>query len=66
MDNNPKHAAKANGKKLMVKKWDIFQLLSPSPDLSPTEHTFQSLKTKQKTERPTSTQQLQMAAVKVE
>ncbi len=49
---------------LKVKKWNILQWPSQSPDLNPTEHAFHLLKTKLKAERPTNKQQLKSAAVK--
>ena len=47
-----------------AKKWDILEWPIQSPDLNPTEHEFQLLKTKLWTERPTNKQQLKAAAVK--
>ncbi len=50
MEDDPKYTAKATQKK--VKKWNIVQWPSQSPDLNPTEHAFHLLKTKLKAERP--------------
>ncbi len=62
MEDDPKYTAKATQKK--VKKWNIVQWPSQSPDLNPTEHAFHLLKTKLKAERPTDKQQLKSAALK--
>ncbi len=64
MDDDPKHTAKATQEFLKVKKWNILQWPSQSPDLNPTEHAFYLLKPKLKAERPTNKQQLKSAAVK--
>ncbi len=64
MDNDAKHTAKATQGFLKVKKWNILQWPSQSPDLNPIEHAFHILKTKLKAERPTNKQQLKSAAVK--
>ncbi len=47
-----------------LKKCNIQQWPSQSPDLNPTEHAFHLLKTKLKAERPTNQQQLMSAAAK--
>lgn len=54
-DNVSKHAAKATQKFLKSKKLDIFQLPGQSPNPSPIEHAFQSLKKKLKPERTPQT-----------
>ncbi len=64
MDDDPKHTAKATQKFLKVKKWNILQWPSQSPDFNPIEHAFHLLKTNLKAERPTNKQQLKSAAVK--
>ncbi len=64
MDDDPNHTAKATQEFLKVKKWNILQRPSQSPDLNLIEHAFHLLKTKLKTERPTNKQQLKSAAVK--
>ncbi len=64
MDNDPKHTAKAKGSFWRLKKWNILQWPSQSPDFNPIEHAFHFLKTKLKAERPTNKQQLKSAAVK--
>ncbi len=64
IDNDPKHTARATLEFLMVKRWNILQWLSQSPDLNLIEHAFHLLKTKLKAERPTNKQQLKSAAVK--
>ncbi len=65
MDNDPKHIAKATQDFLKAKKLNILQWPSQSPDPNPIiEHTFQLLKTRLKTERPTNMQQLKVDAVK--
>ncbi len=61
-DNDPKHTAKATQEFLKVKKWNIPQWPSQSPDLNPIEHAFHLLKTKLEAERPTNKQQLKSAA----
>ncbi len=48
-----------------LKKWNVLQWTSQSPDFNPNEHAFHLLKTKQKAERPTNKQKLKSAAVKV-
>ncbi len=62
--NDPKHIAKATQGFLKVKKWNILQWPSQSPDFNPIEHAFYLLKTKLKAERLTNKQQLKSAAVK--
>ncbi len=63
MDDDPKHTAKATQEFLKVKKLNILQWPSQSPDFKPIEHAFHLLKTKLKAERPTN-KQLKSAAVK--
>ncbi len=67
----PKTFSKSNDGKngngmvfLMVKKWNILQWPSQSPDLNPIEHAFHLRKTKLEAERPTNKQQLKLAALK--
>ncbi len=62
VDNDPKHTAKTTQEFLKVKKWNILQWPSQSPDFNPTEHAFHLLKTKLKAESPTNKQQLKSAA----
>ena len=64
VDNDPKHPAKATQAFMKAKKWNILQWPSQSPDLNIIEHAFHLLKTRLKAERPTSKQQLKVAAVK--
>ncbi len=56
MDNDPKHTAKTIQEFLKVKKWNILQWPSQSPDVNPTEHEFHFLKKKLKAKRPTNKQ----------
>jgi len=49
-DADPKHTAKVTQEFLKVKKWNIPQWPSHSPDLNPFEHAFHMLKTKLKAE----------------
>ncbi len=60
----PKTYSKSNPEFLKVKKFNILQWPSQSPDLNPSERAFHLLKTKLKAERPTNKQQLKSAAVK--
>ncbi len=62
MDNDPKHIAKSDPQAFQAKKWKILQWPSPSPDLSPTEHSFHWLETKLKVERNANKQQLKEGA----
>ncbi len=64
MDNDPKHTAKATQEFLKVKKWNILQWPSQSPDFNQIEHAFHLLKKKLKADRPTKKQQLKSASVK--
>ncbi len=52
MDDDPKHTAKATQKFLKVKKWNILQWPSQSPDFNPIEHAFHLLKTNHKGGNP--------------
>ncbi len=62
MDNDPKHTAKATKKFLKGKKWTVMQWPSQSPDLNPTEHAFNLLKTKLKGKCPKNKQELKTVA----
>ena len=64
MDNDPKHIMRPTQEVFKTKKSNILQQTSQSPDLGPTELSFQLLRTKVTTERPTNVQQLKEAAVK--
>ncbi len=63
IEDDPKHTARATQEILKVKKWNILQWPSQSPDFNPIEHAFH-LKTKLKAERPTNKQQLKSACSK--
>ncbi len=56
MDDDPNHTAKATQEFLTVKKWNILQWPSQSPDFNPIEHVFHLLKIKLKAERPSNKQ----------
>ncbi len=56
VDNEPKQTAKATQEFLKVKKWNILQLQSQSPEFNPFEYAFHLLKTKLQAERPTNKQ----------
>ena len=53
MDNDTKQIIIAIQELFKVKKWNVLQWPSQSPDLNPNEHALHFLKTKLKAETPT-------------